>query len=387
MPDSAIRVLVVYHHLPHYRQDVFRRLEDDPRLSVAFAAALRSRDGVAVIDPATLQHVHPLRNRWCGPLLWQVGLLPLIGRRRPDVVVFLGVCTYLSSWAGSLLARALGAEVLHWTIGWHRPEHGWRRLFRLTFYRLASRLLLYGHLARDIGVAMGYPAERMTVVYNSASAPTATARTAELLAAYAARLPDPETTVVGAVIRLNPVKRLDLLIRAVARLRADGRPVEVLLVGDGPDRAALTTLAADLGVPLWLPGAAYAEAELDLAYARIRVTVVPSAAGLTVLQSFRYGRPVITHDRMEEQMPECEAITAGQTGAFYAHGDEVSLRDALAEWLDRQRDDPEGTARACRRALDTTWNAQTSARLIGDQIAQVATMTRGVRGRSRRSVR
>ncbi len=376
MPDS-IRVLVVYHHLPHYRLDVFRRLEDDPRLSVEFAAAFHARDGVAVIDPDDLDRVHPLTNLWCGPLLWQVGLLRLIARRRPDVVVFLGVCTYLSSWAGSLLARALRAEVLHWTIGWHRPEHGWRRMFRLSFYRLATRLLLYGHLARDIGVAMGYPAERMTVVYNSASTPPAGPPDSDVSAPdtpadFALRLPPTEAEVVGAVIRLNSVKRLDLLLRAAALLRADGRAVEVLLVGDGPERPALVGLAAELDVPLWLPGAAYRAGALALAYERIRVTVVPSAAGLTVLQSFDHGRPVVTHDHVDEQMPECEAIVAGRTGALYPHGDLAGLAAAVAEWLDRQRDDPDGVAETCRAALAGAWNADTSARLIGDQIAAVA---------------
>ena len=186
--------------------------------------------------------------------------------------------------------------------------------------------------------------------------------------------------MVGAVIRLNPVKRLDLLIRAAAELRAAGRPVEVLLVGDGPARMDLVALAADLGVPLWLPGAAYGEAELGLAYARIRVTVVPSAAGLTVLQSFRYGRPVITHDQMDEQMPECEAIVPGRTGALYAYADPDDLRDVLADWLDRQRDDPAGTAAACRQVLTAAWNAETSARLIGDRIVRASPTDRDGRG-------
>ena len=54
--------------------------------------------------------------------------------------------------------------------------------------------------------------------------------------------------VVGSVGRLHPDKNHQLLLRAAARLRSQGVDVFVVIVGDGPERAALATLAEDLGV-------------------------------------------------------------------------------------------------------------------------------------------
>ncbi len=375
MHDQKIRVLVVYHHLPHYRYDVFRQLEQDPALEVEFAAAPRSHDGsIPTIPPAALHDFAPLRNVWMGPLLWQTGLLRLLLRRRPDVVIFLGVCSYLSSWVGAVLTRVLGGAVLHWTIGWHRPDRGLpRRLFRLTFYRLAAKLLVYGNVGREIGIEMGYPADRMTVIYNSSSRAIQGEQVSpQTLEAFEERLPPAGREVIGAVLRLNPVKRLDLLVRTAAELRSLGRPVEVLLVGTGPEQQALAELASELEVPLWLPGPAYGDQELAAVYERMLVTVVPSAAGLTVLQSFRFGRPVITHDNMYEQVPECEAIVAGVTGDLYRFGDPQSLQAAVLGWLDRQREDPDRTASACRTALEAAWNPQVQGHLIADAVQQVA---------------
>ena len=51
--------------------------------------------------------------------------------------------------------------------------------------------------------------------------------------------------VVGMVARLSPVKNHGLLLEAVARL--DGR-LHVVLVGDGPSRAALEARAGELGI-------------------------------------------------------------------------------------------------------------------------------------------
>lgn len=378
-PSRPKRVLVVYQHLPHYRYDVFRRLEELPGFEVEFAAASESQDGsIPTIPASALQRFHPLHNLWFGPLLWQIGLLQLIVRQRPDVVVFLGVCTYLSSWIGAIVTRAQGGAALHWTIGWHRPERGAKRLFRLTFYRLASKLLIYGHVGQEIGVAMGYPRERMRVIYNSSSEPVEAVpaqptRTREFIAA----LPPPGLQLVCAVIRLNPVKRLDLLVQAAAALRAQGRPVQLLLVGEGPERPALSALAERMGVPIWMPGPAYGDEELGEVYRRSLLTVVPSAAGLTVLQSLKFGRPVITHDNMYEQVPECEAIVPGVTGDLYSYGDLPSLQKSMAHWLDRQLDDPETTAHACRQALEAAWNADAQARLIEEELHEATSCRNG----------
>ncbi len=55
---------------------------------------------------------------------------------------------------------------------------------------------------------------------------------------------------VGAIGRLTEQKGFDVLIEAVRRLRQDGVPVETVIAGDGPDRAALAAQADGLAVDL-----------------------------------------------------------------------------------------------------------------------------------------
>ena len=58
----------------------------------------------------------------------------------------------------------------------------------------------------------------------------------------------PEGPLVGTVGRLAAVKNQAMLVRAIATLRARGRPVSLALVGDGDERPALEALARELGV-------------------------------------------------------------------------------------------------------------------------------------------
>lgn len=55
---------------------------------------------------------------------------------------------------------------------------------------------------------------------------------------------------VGAIGRLTEQKGFDVLIEAARRLRQGGVPVETVIAGDGPDRAALAAQADGLGVEL-----------------------------------------------------------------------------------------------------------------------------------------
>ena len=55
---------------------------------------------------------------------------------------------------------------------------------------------------------------------------------------------------VGAIGRLTEQKGFDVLIEALRRLDAEGVPIETVIAGDGPDRAALAAQANGLAVEL-----------------------------------------------------------------------------------------------------------------------------------------
>ncbi|HYC77414.1 MAG TPA: glycosyltransferase, partial [Planctomycetota bacterium] len=86
-----------------------------------------------------------------------------------------------------------------------------------------------------------------------------------------AAAPEPrESDLVVAAGRLVPIKGFDVLVRACA-----GADVRLLILGEGPERDALTRLAAKLGVRLDLPGAVRRDATAS-AFRRAAVAVVPS---------------------------------------------------------------------------------------------------------------
>jgi glycosyltransferase involved in cell wall biosynthesis len=206
------------------------------------------RRGVTLIDV-------PAFGREIGPrdALALVQLLALIRRERPAIV---HTHTSKAGFLGRLAARlARVPAVIHQPHGhvfYGYYGRGLTMLY-LTLERLAARwtdriitLTERGtaeHLARRIGHAAQY----RTV---PSGVPTAELRfRAPNRAAARASLGVPANAfVIAGLGRLEPVKGFDVLIRALPAVVAAIPAAEVVLVGEGTERAALEAQAAALGI-------------------------------------------------------------------------------------------------------------------------------------------
>jgi glycosyltransferase involved in cell wall biosynthesis len=148
------------------------------------------------------------------------------------------------------VARRLGLSVVH-------TEHGnafaraagplARMKLRAVYRRVARAIDRFCCVTPEIAAAVARygTVRRPLVVPNGVALPAAGGGGAAVRADYAIR---PGAFLVGSVGRLNEVKRFDILLRAVAEVRASRPEVALLLVGDGPERPALERLAAALGL-------------------------------------------------------------------------------------------------------------------------------------------
>lgn len=137
--------------------------------------------------------------------------------------------------------------------------------------------------------------------------------------------------------RLQPQKGVRVFLEALARLKLDEMQ-EIVIIGDGPERAALESLAQRL-----LPGRVQFTGYLEYGairdwYRRCVFAVVPSVwhevLGLAILEPYAIGRPVIG-SRMGG-IPE--VIEDGVTGLLVDPGDPAALADAIDRMLTRPAD-------------------------------------------------
>lgn len=145
---------------------------------------------------------------------------------------------------------------------------------------------------------------------------------------------DPNELVIVAVRRLVARVGVDVLIEAVGRLRSEGRPVRLLVVGDGIERPHLEAAAGrSLGPAATFLGAVDDETLLR-AYQSADVCVVPTVAhegfGLVVLEALACGTPVVASHI--DGLPE--ALASLQPDLLVPPGDSGALADRLRSAFD-----------------------------------------------------
>jgi len=135
---------------------------------------------------------------------------------------------------------------------------------------------------------------------------------------------------VLSVGRLDPIKRIDLLVQAAA---LEPR-IEAVVAGDGPDRGRLEDLAAELGVSGRVRFAGrISEAELTDLYAGCRAVYyapVDEDFGMVPIEAYRSGKPVVT---ATDAGGPLDFVVAGSTG-WVVEPDAAALAGAFAEILD-----------------------------------------------------
>jgi glycosyltransferase involved in cell wall biosynthesis len=157
-----------------------------------------------------------------------------------------------------------------------------------------------------------------------------------------------DAPVVGAVGRLTAQKAFDVLLRAAARLRVEFPGLQVLIAGDGEQRAALQSLAEELdlrdtvrflGVRSDVPDVL---AALDVAALSSRAEGIPLAA----LEYMEAARPVVA----TRVGGLSEMIEDGVQGLLVQPGDPDALAGAIAQLLrDPARREAMGAAGRERR--------------------------------------
>jgi len=181
----------------------------------------------------------------------------------------------------------------------------------------------------------------------------------------------PGTLLVGTVARLSPEKGLADLLEGLARVKAQGMEMPLLVVGDGPERQRLEQMAKDLA----LDGCVRflgARGDLPALYAALDIFVLPSreegspnsvleamAAGKAIVASCVGGVPeVIDHETTGLLVPPASPDALAAALARLANDSGLRSRIGLA------------ARRVAAERFDITQMAEKHERLYHDLLAE-----------------
>jgi glycosyltransferase involved in cell wall biosynthesis len=255
-------------------------------------------------------------------------LVRLLRRRRIDAVVTVGAGDRMF-W-GRLAARRARVPVvisaLHST-GW--PD----RIGRLN--RMLTPLTdAFVGVASSHGTYLvekeRFPAERVVVIPNGVDTERFIPRRRDSSRLEQLRIPHDAKTV-GLVAVLRPEKNHELFLRAASLVRKQVPEAHFVLVGDGPERAALERLTGELGLgaSVHFLGARRDVAELLPLFDVFALTSKIEASPVSILEAQACGVPVVA--TRVGSIPE--SVIDGETGLLVKSEDVDGMAAAITRIL------------------------------------------------------
>jgi glycosyltransferase involved in cell wall biosynthesis len=259
----------------------------------------------------------PLASKW--DLLSRWRLTRLIRERRPDVVQsYMGRATRLTRLpAGSRALHVARLGGYYRIDGYYRHAHAWVGNTRdICDYLLKHRL----------------PADRVFHIGNFAPVPRAVPDAERQALRRQLGLPD-GAFVIFALGRMVVKKGFQDLLEAFARLdtQTGGRPLVLLIAGDGAERTALAEHARRLGIAGRVHWAGW-QNDTTPYFALGDVFVCPSRhepLGNVILEAWQHRMPVLS-TRNEGAR---ELVTEGENALLAPLNDPAGLAEALRRML------------------------------------------------------
>ena len=246
-------------------------------------AVIRGDSPVVQALSPDVEQVHlPLASKWDFYSRWR--LTRLIGERRPDVVqTYMGRATRLTRLpAGSRALHVARLGGYYKIDGYYRHAHAW----------VGNTRDICAYL-----VAQGLPPDRVFYIGNFVPQPREVS--AEESSALRASLGlEDNAFVVFALGRLIAKKGFQDLLEAFARLEpaVDGRPLVLLIAGDGPERERLADATRNLGLEQRVRWAGWQNDPTPF-FALGDVFVCPSRhepLGNVILEAWQHRLPVLS---------------------------------------------------------------------------------------------
>lgn len=283
----------------------------------AIAVTRRGGQVSQMLQESIRQHCVPLRNGW--DLSSVLAIRSLIRRLRPDIVqTYMGRATRLTR-----VPRRSAAIHVARLGGLYKID---------SYYRHADAWVGNTRAVCDHLVRAGLPARRVYRIGNFVDIPPPTP--SELLSGVRREQHIPEGAVVlFALGRFIGKKGFEDLLAAFARLPAavGGRPLLLIVAGDGPDANALASLAKALKIERRIRWVGW-QTDPTVFFHLADVFVCPSREeplGNVILEAWAHGLPVVSTGTAGA----CELIRPGDDGLVVEPVDPAALAGCLAELL------------------------------------------------------
>jgi glycosyltransferase involved in cell wall biosynthesis len=314
---SEHTVLIAPGHIPHYRSRFYELLTEHTASAGIKLKIAASRAIPPNILPGNAPGSMDAPMRKLGPLTWQNTLTPSAGC---DLVIAQQEAKYISNYLLQAKRIFSPQKFAFWGHGKNFQSKSICSLGETIKRRTALHCdwwFAYNAASAAVVEELGFPPERITLVNNSIDTKALIAArnvlSSDSIESAKASLGIDSKNVAIYTGGLYEEKRVPFLLEAAAKVREQLPNFHLIIIGGGPQRDLVAEAARkDAWIHYLGP---MNDAEKPPYWAISKVSLIPGAVGLGILDSFALGVPLIT-SRTFGHGPEIAYLKPGINGVI-----------------------------------------------------------------------
>ena len=355
------KVLYFNNIYPLYRKSIWELLLDEKKYDFNIFYSIQDLNGIKPHIPSheycNYYKLHHLKNYFInGILFWQSKVIGKVAKSDFDIAFFMGDMGVISTWIGAIICRIRKKKVFFWGHGVYGNESIVKFFFRVLFLKLAHENILYENRAKKILIKLGFDHEKIHVIYNSLNYDYQLElfNKLEKDIKKSTIFNKKELPILVFIGRLTKIKKIDLLIKSVALINNNKEKVNLLIIGDGPQKENLQLLSNKiLNKSNYLfYGEVFDEKKIAELIYKSTICVSPGNIGLTAIHALSYGTPIASHNNLKLQMPEVESIIEGENGFLFKKNDLNDLSNKILFWIENNSKNK----KEIRKIIDEKYN-------------------------------
>jgi glycosyltransferase involved in cell wall biosynthesis len=261
-------------------------------------------------------------------LCWQWGIRRWLYQYQPKVLIVEANPRYLSTRLAIQWMHERNRPVIGWGLG-APPIPGrfgkLRNWERKSFFLSLDAIISYSQSGAWEYSSLGFPSSRVFIAPNAVMPKP----DAPIPHKYSLRKTDKPTVLF--IGRLQERKRVDNLLYSCASLPVDIQP-NLIIVGDGPARASLESLAGQIYPQTIFTGSRHGQ-ELNVYFNQADLFVLPGTGGLAIQEAMAHGLPIIVAEGDGTQ----DALVRPENGWLIPPGNKSALSHTMKEALSNKK--------------------------------------------------
>ena len=354
------KVLYFNNIYPLYRKPIWELLLNEDRYNFNIYYSKQNLNGIKSFNPLpdykNIKKIYHIKNYFLfDTLIWQSRVIKDLIFENFQIAIFMGDMSVISTWIGSLICKLRKKKVFFWGHGLYGNESSLKKYFRILFLRLADKNILYENRSKKLLIKYGFDEKTLEVIYNSLDYDNQLDLFKKLeKKKFLNQLFKKEMPIIVFIGRLTKNKKIDILIKSVGIINKHNPKVNLLIIGEGPQKKNLEFLSINtLNKSNFLfYGELYDEKKIAELLYKSTICISPGNIGLTAIHSLSYGTPIASHKNLNFQMPEVESIIDGENGFLFKQNDIIDLSNKILFWIENNKPNK----RDIRKIIDDKYN-------------------------------